>query len=42
MVGHGGVRRRSATLGVVYDLWTAWHAPSFAEDVELNFAQNGG
>src|SRR5260370_24066400 len=33
---------RTAILGHVGDdddLWTAWHAPSFAEDVELNFAK---
>jgi len=36
---------RTAILGHVGDdddLWTAWHAPSFAEDVELNFAKTAG
>jgi hypothetical protein len=29
-------------LGDDDDLWTAWHAPSFAEDVELDFAKTAG
>ena len=40
-----GARRSDGHLGHVGnndDLGTAWHAPSFAEDVELDFAKTAG
>src|SRR5580693_2347569 len=35
-------RPSSVRLETTTILWTAWHAPSFAEDVELNFAKTAG